>query len=212
MYPTTGALRFWNYLLYQAHYRASVHKFLTLLSGSEGQGWMSPFLCYFPGKHFPSNGYSACVCITSEMHCGHSWIRNRYQPTSEIFSCDDVLFLVLLWGAYETKEWNSCSCVIPERLSWPQRFSLLVMGKMRWQHWRRNGGFQSLLLPSSMNRMFRPSDLENPAHFMSLTFTKILSRNITPCLREKKWHWLYFRWQKHQKTPLHKWLVVLCEP
>lgn len=147
MLPTTGALRFLNQL-YRAHYRASVHKFLTLLSGSEGQGWMSSFLSYFLGKLFPSNGYSMCVFITSKTHCGHSWIRNGYQPNSETFSCDDVLLLVLLWGAYETKEGNSCSCIIPQWLSWPQRFSLLVLGKMPWQHCRRNNGFQSLLLPS----------------------------------------------------------------
>lgn len=55
-----------------------------------------------------------------------------------------------------------------------------------------------------MNRTFQPPELESPAHFMSHTFTKILSGNIILCLFERKkkngTDFILSKWQKHQKA------------
>lgn len=53
------------------------------------------------------------------------------QANCETFSFDDVVSMVLLRRAYETKERNSC--ISPDQLSWSQRLSLPVMRKMPWQ-------------------------------------------------------------------------------
>lgn len=166
---TIGALRFWNNLLQQAHYRASVHKFLTLLSGSKGPSWMSPFLSYFLGKHFPSNGYSAAyVFITSKMHCSHLWIPNREKPTNKTsvgmmfhqYSCEKLT----RW----TKETSVCLTSLTltafESASPIHRGNALAAPHKELQ-------FPKSAAAISIKRTFQPSVLGSPILFMSLTFT-----------------------------------------
>lgn len=124
------------------------------------------------------------------------------QPTCETFSFDDVISLVLLRGAYETKERNSC--MLPDQLSWFQRLSFPVMRKMPQQCCRRKLSFLSLLFPSVKTGHFRHlswsvqhilKTLPLQKYFQGISFHLCLGvKNGTDFILDKP--------QKHQKATL----------
>lgn len=126
----------------------------------------------------------------------------KNQPTCETFSFDDVISLVLLRGAYETKERNSY--ILPDQLSWSQRLSLPVMRKMPRQCCRRNWGFLSLLFPSAWTWYFRHQSW-SAQHILGTLLLQKYFQGISfhLCLGEKNGtDFILDKPQKHQKATL----------